>query len=86
LKPENVSTKQERIAKLARSNPELPARRVTEGVVRRSVAMPARERTCTAKNRVRELRSPGSVRDEGSNVLVYSDGGREPCRDRSARA
>ena len=35
--------------------------------------MPARERTCTAKNRVRELRSPGSVRDEGSNVLVYSD-------------
>jgi len=36
--------------------------------------MPARERTCTAKNRVRELRSPGSVRDEGSDVLVYSDG------------
>ena len=35
--------------------------------------MPDRERNCTAKNRVRELRSPGSVRDEGSNVLVYSD-------------
>jgi hypothetical protein len=35
--------------------------------------MPICERTCTAKNRVRELRSPGSVRDEGSNVLVYSD-------------
>ena len=35
--------------------------------------MPVCERTCTAKNRVRELRSPGSVRDEGSNVLVYSD-------------
>jgi hypothetical protein len=35
--------------------------------------MPARERNCTAKNRVRESRSPGSVRDEGSNVLVYSD-------------
>jgi hypothetical protein len=35
--------------------------------------MPAREQTCTAKNRVRELRSPGTVRDEGSNVLVYSD-------------
>jgi hypothetical protein len=25
------------------------------------------------KNRVRELRSPGTVRDEGSNVLVYSE-------------
>ena len=35
--------------------------------------MPGRERNCTAKNRVRELRSHGTVRDEGSNVLVYSD-------------
>ena len=35
--------------------------------------MLARERHCTVKNRVRELRSPGTVRDEGSNVLVYSD-------------
>jgi hypothetical protein len=38
-----------------------------------SIAIPARERNCTAKNRVRELRSPGTVRDEGSNFLVYSD-------------
>ncbi len=35
--------------------------------------MVARERHCTVKNRVRELRSPGTVRDEGSNVLVYSE-------------
>ena len=32
-----------------------------------------REQRCTVKNRVRELRSPGTVRDEGSNVLVYSE-------------
>jgi len=31
------------------------------------------EQRCTVKNRVRELRSPGTVRDEGSNVLVYSE-------------
>jgi hypothetical protein len=35
--------------------------------------MPFREQRCTVKNRVRELRSPGTVRDEGSNVLVYSE-------------
>jgi hypothetical protein len=35
--------------------------------------MPLREPRCTVKNRVRELRSPGTVRDEGSNVLVYSE-------------
>ena len=46
--------------------------------------MPARERTCTAKNRVRELRSPGSVRDEGSNVLVYSDVMAMASRDNGA--
>ena len=35
--------------------------------------MPLREQRCTVKNRVRELRSPGTVRDEGSNVLVCSE-------------
>jgi hypothetical protein len=33
--------------------------------------MPLREQRCTVKNRVRELRSPGTVREEGSNV--YSE-------------
>src|SRR5450631_2423850 len=32
-----------------------------------------RERSCTVKNRMRELRSCGTVRDEGREVLVYSD-------------
>jgi hypothetical protein len=32
-----------------------------------------RVRTCAVKNRMRELRSFGSVRGEGSNVLTYSE-------------
>jgi hypothetical protein len=28
---------------------------------------------CATKNRMRELRSCGTVRDEGSNALVYSE-------------
>ena len=35
--------------------------------------MPDREQTCTMKNRMRESRSFGSVRGEGSNVLAYSE-------------
>src|ERR1700730_2617542 len=31
------------------------------------------ERSCSATNRMRELRSCGSVRAEGSNVLGYSE-------------
>jgi len=38
-----------------------------------TLTAPRRERNCTAKNRVLESSSPGSVRDEGSDVLVYSD-------------
>jgi group II intron reverse transcriptase/maturase len=38
-----------------------------------SIATPWRERTCAMTNRMRELRSCGSVRAEDSNVLGYSD-------------
>jgi hypothetical protein len=31
------------------------------------------EQSCATKNRMRELRSCGTVRDEGSNALVYSE-------------
>ena len=31
------------------------------------------ERSCTVKNRMRELRSCGTMRDEGRKALVYSD-------------
>jgi hypothetical protein len=34
---------------------------------------PSGERSCATKNRMRELRSCGTVRDEGSNALVYSE-------------
>ena len=33
------------------------------------------EQSCATKNRMRELRSCGTVRDEGSNALVYSEVG-----------
>src|SRR5260370_39268772 len=38
-----------------------------------SIATPGRERICAMTNRMRELRSCGSVRAEDSNVLGYSD-------------
>ena len=38
-----------------------------------SIATPSRERSCTMTNRMRESRSCGSVRAEGSNVLGYSE-------------
>jgi hypothetical protein len=38
---------------------------------------PSGERSCATKNRMRELRSCGTVRDEGSNALVYSEASRE---------
>jgi len=38
-----------------------------------SIATPDRGRSCAVKNRMRELRSCGSVRAEGSNVLGYSE-------------
>jgi hypothetical protein len=38
-----------------------------------SIGTPLRERTCAAKNRMRELRPCGSVRAEDSNVLGYSE-------------
>jgi hypothetical protein len=37
------------------------------------IGTPYRERSCTVKNRMRELRSCGTVRDEGRKALVYSD-------------
>lgn len=40
------------------------------------VALLVCERSCTAKNRMPELGSSGSVRGEGSNVLAYSDDAR----------
>jgi hypothetical protein len=38
-----------------------------------SIATLPGERSCAAKNRMRELRSCGSVRAEGSNALGYSE-------------
>jgi len=35
--------------------------------------MPDRARSCAMKNRMRELRSFGSVRGEGRKVLAYSE-------------
>lgn len=55
MKPESVSTKQERIAMLAR----LLARRVTDGVVRFKATL-FRERICALKNRMPRI---GHVRD-----------------------
>ena len=55
-----------RIATLASLSPE-------ESRLVQSVAVLACERNCTMKNRMPELGSSGTVRGEGSNVLVYSD-------------
>jgi hypothetical protein len=38
-----------------------------------SIDTPVGERSCTTTNRMRELRSCGSVRAEGSNILSYSE-------------
>jgi hypothetical protein len=38
-----------------------------------SIDTPSREQSCTTTNRMRESRSCGSVRAEGSNVLGYSE-------------
>jgi RNA-directed DNA polymerase len=46
-----------------------------------SIAAPLRERSCTATNRMRELRSCGSVRAEGSDVLGYSKTQRQFARE-----
>jgi hypothetical protein len=35
--------------------------------------MPDRERTCAMKNRMRQLRTCGTVRGEGHEVLAYSE-------------
>jgi hypothetical protein len=37
-----------------------------------SIAIPDRERTCAMKNRMRQLRTCGTVRGEGHEVLAYS--------------
>jgi hypothetical protein len=69
LQPESVSTKRRRIAMLARSNRfDRAAQRVREAAVRGSVP----ERICQVKNRMREIRTSGSVRGEGGNPLAYS--------------
>jgi hypothetical protein len=70
----NLSTKRQRIAKLARTKRgvafhlrDFLDRRVTDGV---SYAI--RERSSSMKNRKREICTSGSVRGEGGNILTYS--------------
>jgi hypothetical protein len=67
--PESVSTKRRRIATLARSDRYDPAaQRVREAADCGDFP----ERICQVKNRMREIRTSGSVRGEGGNPLAYS--------------
>ena len=65
--PEPVSTQQRRIAVLAR-----PPVRADQRVRTAAGLGDCSERTCHGRNRMREIRTSGSVRGEGGNLLAYS--------------
>ena len=69
LQPETVSTKLRRIAMRVQQ----PLRASAAPRVRTAaVGGGIRERICQMKNRMREIRTSGSVRGEGGNPLAYS--------------
>ncbi len=71
LQPESVSTKLRRIAMRVRQPLRLSAApRVRIAAVGGGIP----ERTCQMKNRMREIRTSGSVRGEEGNLLAYSTG------------
>ena len=79
LQPECVSTELRRIAMRVRPPlRESAAPRVRTAAV--SGGIP--ERICQMKNRMREIRTSGSVRGEGGNPLAYStsDGGKRGAK------
>ena len=72
LQPETVSTKLRRIAMRVQQ----PLRASAAPRVRTAaVGGGIRERICQMKNRMREIRTSGSVRGEGGNPLAYSTWG-----------
>src|ERR1700687_4931159 len=74
----NLSTKRQRIAKLARTKRGVAfhLRDFLDRRVRDGVSDNIRERSSSMKNRKREYCTSGSVRDEGGNILIYSAAGR----------
>ena len=73
--PDPVSTKQRRIAKLAQPSScdlALGVVRLARGSGTPPSSEGVSERICPVKNRMREIRTSGSVRGEGGNLLAYS--------------
>src|ERR1700674_3449634 len=70
----NLSTKRQRIAKLARTKRGVAfhLRDFLDRRVRDGVSDNIRERSSSMKNRKREICTSGSVRDEDGNILIYS--------------
>ena len=82
LQPESVSTKLRRIAMRVQQ----PLRASAAPRVRTAaVGGGIRERICQMKNRMREIRTSGSVRGEGGNPLAYSTRRHSPGRVRDRR-